>query len=330
MHCKSLTVKDCTIQVNVFIAPLAGYTNLPTRLFFRDQGAGIAYTEMVSAMGLHYNPGKTSRILVSSDNDRPLGIQMFGPDPDHIESAFLKIHDQDFDVIDLNCGCPVRKIIKSKGGAWLLQDPDNIHNILKRLTGLTDKPVTVKIRSGFSSDTVNYLEVLDAAVTAGASLITFHPRTRNQFFTGCADWDQIARLKEASPIPVVGNGDIFTGEDAVRMITHTKCDGVMLARGVIENPFLVEEVVAALQREEYTPPGLKRRVACVCNHLNDLVELYGEKRGVLEFRKYFRGYLKGYKNVSSLRSAVNRFETLDETLRVIREWSDSYPPEDFT
>lgn len=318
----TLKIGSLTLNTNIFVAPLAGYTNLPTRLVYRTGGAIVAYTEMVSALGLHYNYTKSAGLLKSATNDKPLGIQLFGPDATSILQAFLKIKHENFDIVDINCGCSVRKILKGKAGAYLLQDPDEIHNIIKLLKQNTDKPVTLKIRSGWDKQSINYLDVLAAAENAGADLITFHPRTRAMLFSGKAQWEQITDLKQKASIPVIGNGDIFTADDAVNMMRQTGCDGVMLARGVIENPFLVSEVLARFKGETYTPPDLAARFDQMIKHCAMFVEYCGEREGMILFRKFIRGYIKGLPSVSRLRQELNNLHSYSLFEKKIVEYTN--------
>ena len=260
MYIKPLTIGNLTIKNNLFIAPLAGYTNLPTRSIFRKLGAGMLYSEMVSAEGLNYSYNKSAKLLDTANGDRPLGIQLFGPNAERILMAFEKIKKFDFDLVDINCGCSVKKIVRSNSGACLLKIPDEIYKIIKSLKEATDKPVTLKIRSGYDKENKNFLEVLDAAQSGGADLITLHPRTKTMLFSGKADWEDIKSLKVKSKIPVIGNGDIFSASDAIKIFETTGCDGIMLARGVINNPFLIEEILATLEGREYEKPSLQRRI----------------------------------------------------------------------
>lgn len=310
-----LTIGNLKLESNIFIAPLAGYTNLPTRIIYRSQGAGIAYSEMVSALGLKYNFDKSFKLLKSEKMDKPLGIQIFGPDSESFLNAYLKIKDSNFDLIDINCGCSVKKVLKAKSGADLLKRPDEIYKIVKTIKENCSKPVTIKIRSGWNEQSINYLEVLDASIKGGADLVTFHPRTRSMMFKGKANWNLIRNMKEKSSVPIIGNGDIFTGEDAVRMINETGCDGIMIARGLIENPFLIEEVKAHLKGQSYTPPSLGKKIDTMINHCKIMVEYFGEKTGIFEFRKFIRGYLKNLKDVSKIRQILNRIDNFDEFKR---------------
>ncbi len=317
MLLRSLKVGNLTLKNNIFLAPLAGYTSLPTRRLLRKDGVGIAYSEMVSADGLHYNYTKSAALLRSEDGDTPLGIQIFGSTPEMIYSAYKSLNNIDFDLIDINCGCSVKKVINNRCGAYLLRDPKLIHNIIKTIKDNTDKPVTLKIRSGWDINSMNYLEIYDAAYSAGAALITLHPRTRSELFEGRARWNHIRELKSISKIPVIGNGDIFSGDDAVRMFRETGCDGIMLARGVIQNPFLVEEVVAALQGIEYKPPLFTDRLFRLKEHIKGYVECFGETKGIKEFRKFIPGYIKGIKNGSKFRTQLNTIDNPDQFLRII-------------
>lgn len=316
----SLTIGNLELKSNIFIAPLAGYTNLPTRIIYRSQDAGIAYSEMVSALGLKYNFDKSFKLLKSETLDKPLGIQLFGPDSESFLNAYLKIKDSNFDLVDINCGCSVKKILKAKSGADLLKRPDEIYKIIKLIKNNCSKPVTIKIRSGWNEQSINFLEVLDASIKGGVDLVTFHPRTRSMLFKGKADWKLIKILKEKSSVPVIGNGDVFSGDDAVKMINETGCDGVMVARGLIENPFLIEEVIAYLKGQTYSPPSLEKRIDTMITHCKMMIEYFGERAGIFEFRKFIRGYLKKLKDVSKIRHILNKIENFNEFKKIVTEY----------
>ena len=314
----SIKIGNLDVAGNIFVAPLAGYTNLPTRLLYRKQGANVAYAEMVSAEGLNYNFGKSVKLIDTCDEDKLLGVQLFGFNAERFRCAFEKIKTESFDIIDINCGCSVKKIVKNNSGAALLKSPDEIYRTIKGLKELTDKPVTLKIRSGWDSQSINYLEVYDAAEKAGASLITLHPRTKSMLFSGKADWQHIQTLKQHSKIPVIGNGDIFTADDAVRMFEETGCDGIMLARGIIENPFLIEEIIAKLTGTVYIPKTPEEKLAAAVEHCRNLENyMQNPERAMIEFRKFFHGYVKGLPGVSNLRIAVNSIMSCDELEKTI-------------
>ncbi|HOV15076.1 MAG TPA: tRNA dihydrouridine synthase DusB [Spirochaetota bacterium] len=323
MYLKPLKIGNLTLKNNIFIAPLAGYTNLPTRLIYRNLGAGLAYSEMISAEGLNYSYNKSVKLLNSIDEDKPLGIQLFGANAERILMAFKKIKDFDFDLVDINCGCSVKKIVKSNAGACLLKTPDEIYKIIKTLKENTDKPVTLKIRSGYDMENQNFIEVLEASESAGASLITLHPRTKTMLFSGKANWEHIKILKEKSKIPVIGNGDIFTAEDAKKMFETTNCDGIMLARGVINNPFLIKEIISTLNNETYIPPSLEERVGMILEHCRVFANFFGEAKGVIEFRKYFHSYIKGFHDIKHLREKINSVLTINDVEKELNNYLSS-------
>jgi len=318
---KPLSIGTLQLKCNIFIAPLAGYTNLPTRLVYREQGAGIAYAEMVSAQGLHYNFNKSVTLIDSGENDSPLGIQLFGSSRETIVRALEVIKNEKFDVVDINCGCSVKKIINSGSGASLLKSPDEVYKIIKGLKELTDKPVTLKIRSGWDHNSINYKDIYYAAESACAALITLHPRTKTMLFDGKADWSHIAELKKISTIPVIGNGDIFTADDAVAMFNQTQCDGIMLARGVMENPFLIEEIIARFENRVYIPRTLKNRLDNAALHCKALIDYTGDEvKAMVEFRKFFKGYAKGGKGITHLRQAVNQTVSYSQFVSLIAQY----------
>jgi len=315
-----LKIGNVELKSNVLVAPLAGYTNLATRLIYREQSPALMYSEMVSSLGLEYNFQKSSKLINTENKDRPLGVQLFGPDAESILNAFLKIKKMDFDLIDVNCGCSVKKILRSNSGAALLRNPDEIYKIVKLLKENSDIPITIKIRSGWDNTNINYPEVFDAAFSAGVDAVTLHPRTKAMLFKGSADWSKIKILKEKSSIPIIGNGDILCGKDALRMIEETGCDGVMLARGLIENPFLIEEVAACLKGEEYKEPPLERKFDVMKRHCSNMAGEFGEKRGVIEFRKFARGYLKGLENAKSVKEKINKTVSLDDVRKIVDQY----------
>ncbi|MBN2545640.1 MAG: tRNA dihydrouridine synthase DusB [Spirochaetes bacterium] len=320
MFLKPIKIKNLFLKNNVFIAPLAGYTNLPTRLIFREQDCAICYSEMVSAMGLKFNFEKSAKLIDISKIDKPIGVQLFGSSSEIIFKAFLSISNFNYDLIDINCGCSVKKVLKAKSGAYLLKDPKEIYRIIKILKENTDKPVTLKIRSGWDNDHINFLEVLDSSIKAKADLITFHPRTRSMLFKGKADWSQIKILKKASSIPVIGNGDIFSGTDAVQMMKETGCDGVMLARGLIENPFLIEEVICTFKNEKYNKPDIDKRMNTMLKHCSLIVNYSGERNGLANFRKFASGYVKGLPGASKFRQKINHLVKHKDFIKTIEEY----------
>ena len=267
---------------------------------------------MVSSEGLHYNYNKSVKLINTAQGICLLACNLFVA-IESIFRAFELIRNESFDLVDLNCGCSVRKIINSGSGATLLKNPDEIYAIIKGLVHLTDKPVTLKIRSGWNHSSINFKEVYQAAYSAGASLITLHPRTKSMLFSGKANWEHIAELKEMSEIPVIGNGDIYTLDDALRMFQETKCDGIMLARGVLENPFLIEEIAHYLRGEKYETPSLEKRFELAKEHLSALITYEGnEEKAIFEFRKFVKGYARNAPGITNLRQAINQATTYHE------------------
>ena len=320
-----IELKNFTIPCNIMAAPLAGYTSLATRNAYRSNGSHISqsylcFAEMVSAEGLYYSYDKSAALLATNEADKPLGIQIFGATKDKIERAFERIKDLPFDVIDLNCGCSIKKVLRSFSGAYLLKSPDEIYHILSYLVSATDKPVTLKIRCGYNRENINYLEVLSAAESAGAQMITLHPRTCMQLFSGKADWSMIADMKSHAHIPVIGNGDLFSADDAVSMMEQTGSDGVMLARGLIDDPFMMEQVRCRFAGEEYIEPSLSERVEAMFAHLQGFIDIFGELPGLREFRKFTKGYLKGIPEVAKLRCELNFAETFSDFKKLVDEF----------
>lgn len=277
---------------------------------------------MVSADGLFYSFDKSAKLLETNDEDTPFGIQIFGSDVEKIKRAFELIKDYDFDMLDLNCGCSIKKVLKSHCGAYLLKNPDGIYKIISYLVSATDKPVTLKIRSGYNLENINYLEVLKAAEAAGAQMITFHPRTCMQLFSGHSDWSMIADMKQHANIPVIGNGDIFSAEDAVTMMKLTNCDGVMLARGLIDDPFMLGRVECAFKGEEFEEPTQTQRCTAMLAHAKSLIDYMGETAGLREFRKFIRGYLKNLPEVANLRYRLNFIDEYNEFERTVLDFFD--------
>ncbi|HOF00202.1 MAG TPA: tRNA-dihydrouridine synthase family protein [Spirochaetota bacterium] len=314
----NIQLKNLTLNNNIFLAPLAGYTSYPTRKIYKMQGNFTCYSEMISAEGLNHSFRKSIEIIDTKAHESPVGIQLFGPNADKILSAFLKIRQFYFDIVDINCGCSIKKVLKSNSGAYLLNNPDEIYRIILRLKNETDKPVTIKMRSGYDNCRKNYLQVHEAAVKAGVDMITFHPRTRAMLFSGKADWSLIKEMKKISPVPIIGNGDIFSADDAIRMINETNCDGVMIARGIIENPFLFDEIFAKFNSKAYNSPSASDRVERLLLHCKSLADFYGENRGIREIKKFVKGYLKSLPDISIIRrrlGEVNNFTDFENILK---------------
>jgi nifR3 family TIM-barrel protein len=298
-----------SLKNKMILAPMAGVTNLPFRLVNRTFGVGLTFTEMISANGLIRDRVKSLRYLGAHPDDRPLGVQMFGADPSILAEAANILTDMGADLLDINMGCPVKKVVKTGAGAALMKNPLRIAAIIEAVRKATHLPLTVKIRAGWKAACVNVLEVADIAEGSGADAVIVHPRTAEQAFSGAADWSLIERVKRRIKIPVIGNGDIKKGEDAARMVQITGCDAVMVGRGCLGNPWIFEQIQARLQGlTDPPPPTLGQRERVVRRHLALELAAVGDKAGMKTFRKHLLWYTKGLKESASFRQGMGAVE----------------------
>lgn len=304
----------------VILAPMAGITDLPYRLIMKRFGAALVFTEMISANGLFYNGAATAELLRSAPAERPLGIQLFGDDPQRLAEAARRI-EAHADLIDLNCGCPVRKVVGSGAGSALLRDPALIARIVAAVRQATTRPLSIKIRSGWDEQNRNFTEIARLAQAEGVDAITLHPRTRSQMFGGRAAWQEIAALKEAVSVPVIASGDIFTADDAYSVLTTTGCDGVMVARGGYGNPWLIGQILARLAGRQLPPPSPAERIAMAREHLALFLDHYGPARALVHMRKHLCWYTHGMTNAAPFRQRVNHTGSIDELFRVLDQFA---------
>ncbi|MBU2053997.1 MAG: tRNA dihydrouridine synthase DusB [Proteobacteria bacterium] len=308
------------LKNNVFLAPMAGVTDLPFRTIVREFGCGLAFTEMVSAAGLIRGTGKTCRYLDSSPADRPLGVQLFGVDPETLAAAAKSAAEKGADLLDMNMGCPVKKVVKTGAGAALMRDPQRATAILRALRGASDLPLTVKIRAGWRQREINALDIGRIAEECGADAVILHPRTADQGFGGRSDWGLIAALKAHLGIPVIGSGDIRRPEDAALMFKETGCDGVMVGRGALGNPWIVGNILSHLSGGDVSSPSLAEREETIRRHLALVIDYYGEKVGTRDFRKHLLWYTKGLRGGAQFRKAAGKIKDLTSTLAALQEY----------
>ncbi len=316
-----LKIGGVTLANRLILAPMAGVCDLPFRLLCREQGAGLLCMEMVSAKAIYYGNKKTNELMEIDPKERPVSLQLFGSDPDITAEAARRIENRPFDILDFNMGCPVPKVVNNGEGSALMKEPKLAEEILSRLVKAVDKPVTVKIRKGFDDDHVNAVEIAKIAESCGAAAVAIHGRTRQQYYSGEADWDIIRQVKQAVSIPVIGNGDIRTAEDVIRMRKETGCDGFMIGRGAEGNPWIFADILNKLKTGENLPRPSAQEVAdTVMRHAGMLADLKGEYIGIREIRKHAAWYTAGYKHSSALRGRINEAENLEDLAGLFEEF----------
>lgn len=316
----NLKIGNVGLSSPFLLAPLAGITDGPFRRLCSEAGAGLVYSEMVSAKGLWYKDKNTGGLLEILPGEGPVAYQLFGHEPEIMAFAARELDKRDNVIFDINMGCPVPKIVKNGEGSALMKNPDLAHDVVAAAVKNTSKPVTVKIRAGWDADSINAVEVAHAVSAAGASAIAVHGRTREQYYSGKADWSVIAAVKRAVDIPVIGNGDVTDGASALRMVEETGCDFVMVARGALGNPWIFRELNAAWRGDPLPPPPTKEdKKQMMLRHFNDVLDLKGEYVAVREMRKHVGWYLKGVPGAAAFRGKINQINSAVELRKAIQE-----------
>lgn len=317
-------IGNIEIENPVVMAPMAGITNMAFRRIIKEFGAGLVYSEMVSDKALCYGNTKTIEMLQIDENEHPVSIQLFGGEVATMVQAakFIDEHSN-CDIIDINMGCPVNKVLKADAGSKLLLYPDKIYEIVKGIVENVSKPVTVKIRSGFDHDHINAVEVAKLIEKAGASAIAIHGRTRSQMYEGKADWDIIRQVKEAVNIPVIGNGDIRSVEDAKRMFEQTNVDAIMVGRAALGNPWLIKQIVESLKTDKILPePTYQEKIAQCLAHGRRLMEIEPEKIAMFQMRGHAPWYIKGLKSSARVKNELSKIDTFEQLEHILKEYKE--------
>ncbi len=309
-----MKIGSVEIENRIIMAPMAGITNIAFRKIIKEFGAGLVVSEMVSDKALCYGNKKTIEMLNVDENEHPMSIQIFGGDVDSmVKAAKFVDENSNCDIIDINMGCPVQKVLKAHAGSYLLQHPSLVYDIVKNVVEVVNKPVTVKIRIGYDFHSINCVEIAQLIEKAGASAIAVHGRTRSQMYEGYADWSYIAEVKKAVSIPVIGNGDVRTPQDAKRMLDETGCDAVMVGRAALGNPWVIKQMVAYVENGVLLKdPSIDDKIDQCLNHAKRLLIVEGERNAIRQMRGHAPWYMKGLKSASQMKNYLSKIETYQE------------------
>ena len=316
-----MKIGNIQLDNEVFLSPMAGVTDLPFRLICKEKGCGMLYTEMINAKALCYDDENTKKMLKIEEQEHPIAVQIFGSDPEYMGKAAAIMNQYPNEILDINMGCPAPKVVKNGDGSALMRNPKLAAQVLSAVVKNSEKPVTLKIRKGWDDDSVNAVEIAKIAQECGISALAIHGRTREQFYSGKADWDIIAEIKQSIDIPVIGNGDVFEVEDAVNMLEKTKCDAIMIGRGAQGNPWIFKRINHYMKTGEILPePTLEEKITTAIKHMNLAVAEHGEYVAVREMRKHIGWYLKGLKNSARYRDQINKITDYKEVISMLEEY----------
>ena len=311
--------RDFEVENEVFLAPMAGVTDLPFRLICKELGCGLLYTEMINAKALCYDDKNTKKMLNILDEEHPVAVQIFGSDPEFMGKAAQILNDYPNEILDINMGCPAPKVVKNGDGSALMRNPKLAGQVLDQVVKNSKKPVTLKIRKGWDDNSINALEIAKIAEDCGICAITIHGRTREQYYSGQSDWDIIGEVKSQISIPVIGNGDIFTGEDALEKISYSNVDGVMLARGIFGNPWLIRDIREILEYGEIKTSTTKEdKINMAIEHLKR-TRVDNDNQFIFDVRKHISWYLKGMENCTEAKRKINTISDYDEIIKILEE-----------
>lgn len=321
-----MNIGNVSLDNRVFLSPMAGVTDLPFRLICKQKGCGMLYTEMINAKALCYNDENTKKMTKIEDEEHPIAIQIFGSEPEYMGRAAEILNSHSNEILDINMGCPAPKVVKNGDGSALMKNPKLAEEVMKSVVKNSTKPVTLKIRKGWDDNNINAVEIAKIAEQAGISALAIHGRTREQYYSGKADWDIIKEIKQSISIPVIGNGDVFEIEDAINMLEKTNCDAIMIGRGAQGNPWIFNRINHYMNTGEVLPkPTSHEKIDTAIEHLKLAVIEHGEYVAVREMRKHIGWYIKGLKNSAKFRDEINKLTDCEAVIAKLKELSLTQP-----